>query len=154
MANRWRDPEKIQRRSHFSQDGSSSSSPRSHRYCISRFLDCLRLYRDRDNYGFSGVSGWIRFCLGEAVCNHGTTTNLPTPSWPAVHGLLVGFVACSKKGVLALVRHHVATHNTRAFFSFSFFFVSSPRMIQKRECSFTKGEMEIKWLFHGANYDK
>lgn len=148
MANRWRDPEKIQRRSHFSQDG-SSSSPRSHRYCISRFLDCLRLYRDRDNYGFSGVSGWIRFCLGEAVCNHGTTTNLPTPSWPAVHGLLVGFVACSRVGSSS--RGHA--QYTRVFFLF-LFFVSSPRMIQKRECSFTKGEMEIKWLFHGANYDK
>ena len=54
------------RSSHFSQDSNSSSnssSPRSHRYCISRFLDCLRLYRDRDNYG---LSGWIRFCLGRA----------------------------------------------------------------------------------------
>lgn len=147
MANRWRDPEKIQRRSHFSQDGSSSSSPRSHRYCISRFLDCLRLYRDRDNYGFSGVSGWIRFCLGEAVCNHGTTTNLPTPSWPAVHGLLVGFVACSKKGVLALVRHHVATHNTRAFFSFSFFLYHRREWYKRENVLSRKGRWKLSGCF-------
>lgn len=130
------------RSSHFSQDSNSSSnssSPRSHRYCISRFLDCLRLYRDRDNYG---LSGWIRFCLGRA--RRCVIMERLQISRPLRDQLYTGCWSGSQpvRGRVFSRHHDGHAQYTRVFsffLYFFFFFVSSPRMIQKRECSFTKG---------------
>lgn len=72
------------------------------------------------------------------MCNHGTTTNLPTPSWPAVHGLLVGFVACSRKGVLASSRWPRTIHARFFFLSLFLFFF----------CIITANDTKERMFFH------